>query len=217
MINFIHRSSCNLTLSIPGMSLQNEFWVLVMDRTDKQGSSKQKDPNLRFTVLPENKQLESPAEIRHIPDSESGTEYGIYRVSGSELSYIPTKIVGDEIVASIDLFGSFVVMPKRIEDINADAAILPGTFSLEQNWPNPFNPKTRIDFSIPEPSHVKVEIFNLLGQSVLVLLDQYMSAGSHTIEWRGMDNRNKPVSSGIYFYRLQAGTYSKTKKMMLLK
>lgn len=90
--------------------------------------------------------------------------------------------------------------------------MLPGTFALEQNHPNPFNPSTVIAFSLPFNQHIKLEIFNLLGQSVAVLADSDFPAGSHELAWDG-----SAAPSGVYFYRLTAEAHTITRKMMLLK
>jgi hypothetical protein len=93
----------------------------------------------------------------------------------------------------------------------------PTTFHLSQNYPNPFNPVTNFKFSLPQASHVKIEIFNILGQKVKTLVDQDMKAGSFAVDWDGQDQRGKEVSSGIYFYRMTAGDFSSVKRMVLLK
>ncbi|MFQ5498351.1 MAG: T9SS type A sorting domain-containing protein [Candidatus Zixiibacteriota bacterium] len=91
-------------------------------------------------------------------------------------------------------------------------AELPTTFAVDQNYPNPFNPSTTVSFALPEASDVNLTIYNVLGQEVEVLVNGEMPAGNHTIEWFA-DNR----SSGVYFYRLTANSFSETKKMLLLK
>ena len=89
---------------------------------------------------------------------------------------------------------------------------LPTHFSLEQNYPNPFNPKTTIRFSLPQSNYVTMKVFNLLGQEVARLVSAGLSAGTHTTEW----NAGK-MESGVYFYRIRAGTFSDVKEMILLK
>lgn len=89
---------------------------------------------------------------------------------------------------------------------------LPDSYSLQQNFPNPFNPVTEISFGLPLSSDVKLEIFNLLGQNVTVLHEGYLEAGVHSLSWDGSD-----VASGVYLYKLTAGNFSETKKMVLLK
>ncbi|MDP8204708.1 MAG: right-handed parallel beta-helix repeat-containing protein [Candidatus Tenebribacter mawsonii] len=85
------------------------------------------------------------------------------------------------------------------------------------NFPNPFNPETKIVFDLPEPGQVKLEIYNIKGQKVKTLLDCYMSPGRSEMLWNSKDDNGKRVSSGVYFYRLQTPTKVLTKKMMLLK
>jgi hypothetical protein len=85
-------------------------------------------------------------------------------------------------------------------------------YKLNQNYPNPFNPSTKISFSIPIPEHVKLEIFNATGTRVTTLVDEYRPAGNYTFDFNAA-----AFSSGIYFYRFTAGSFSATKKMILLK
>ncbi len=89
---------------------------------------------------------------------------------------------------------------------------LPDKFSLEQNYPNPFNPTTDIEFSLPSASHVTLEIYNVLGQQVSVLVNEYREAGRYTVTWNASGQ-----ASGIYFYRLTTSYGVETKKMLLLK
>ncbi len=94
---------------------------------------------------------------------------------------------------------------------------LPDNFSLSQNFPNPFNPSTTISFETAIKSEVKLSIYNLLGQQVRVLLNEELPGGIHFINWDSNDEYGNSVSSGIYFYKLTAGSYSLSKKMLLLK
>ncbi|MGB5106108.1 MAG: T9SS type A sorting domain-containing protein [Candidatus Zixiibacteriota bacterium] len=94
---------------------------------------------------------------------------------------------------------------------------LPQSFSLSQNYPNPFNPTTTIDFKIASASNVNISVINVLGQRVRNLVDQNLTVGNYSTTWDGRDEYNQPVSSGIYFYRLQSGSYIETHKMTLLK
>jgi hypothetical protein len=94
----------------------------------------------------------------------------------------------------------------------AKAASLPESFSLSQNYPNPFNPSTTISFSLPAASDVSLKIFNVLGQEVTTLIDGPMDAGEHSVQF---DAAN--LASGIYFYRINAGSFMDTRKMVLTK
>ena len=93
----------------------------------------------------------------------------------------------------------------------------PRDFSLAQNVPNPFNPTTTIRFELPKAADVTLKVFNLLGQEVRTLINGRQEAGFHTVVWDGRNTSGRAVASGVYFYHLQAGTFSKAKKMLLLK
>jgi flagellar hook assembly protein FlgD len=100
------------------------------------------------------------------------------------------------------------------DDENAD---VPSDFQLRQNYPNPFNPSTTIEFSIPRNEQVQLVIFNVLGERVTTLLSDYLAAGHHQVTWNGNDLYGKPVASGVYLYRLEAGSKVWVRKMALLK
>jgi len=95
----------------------------------------------------------------------------------------------------------------------------PRTFrdTLVQNFPNPFNPTTTIAFSLAGRSHVVLAIYDVRGALVRTLVNETRTAGDYRIEWDGRNNAGSSVSSGVYFYRLVAGTFQSTKKMVLLK
>ena len=88
---------------------------------------------------------------------------------------------------------------------------------LHQNHPNPFNPTTTISFSLQNNSNIELSIYNLKGQKVKQLVIDQLSAGEHSVVWDGKDGNNKPVTSGIYFYKLEAGDFQRVRKMILLK
>lgn len=88
---------------------------------------------------------------------------------------------------------------------------------LKQNYPNPFNPKTTICFNLSSPEKVNLSVYNVKGQLVKTLVNEYFTAGSHEINWNGVDNNNKSVASGVYFYRLSTPNNKEMKKMLLIK
>lgn len=94
---------------------------------------------------------------------------------------------------------------------------LPVTYSLRQNYPNPFNPETTIEFTLPEQAKVVLTIYNMLGQEVNRLAEGEFNAGYHQVTWDATDSNYRQVPSGVYIYRVQAGSYVKTMKMVLLK
>ncbi|MBI3006557.1 MAG: T9SS type A sorting domain-containing protein, partial [Ignavibacteriales bacterium] len=90
-------------------------------------------------------------------------------------------------------------------------------FDLLQNFPNPFNPSTRIDFQIAETSPVRLEIVDMLGRTVRILTTGMFEPGSHHVDWDGTNDEGRMAASGVYFYRLTAGSYLSSRKMILLK
>jgi hypothetical protein len=99
-----------------------------------------------------------------------------------------------------------------VDPITDGQDLLPEDYALRQNYPNPFNPSTKIKFALPKPGIVKIEVYNTLGQNIKILLAQNMKAGHHEVEFNGSQ-----LSSGIYFYRIEAGEFQDVKKMILIK
>jgi len=91
------------------------------------------------------------------------------------------------------------------------------TFKLERNFPNPFNPETVIKFNLPEASRVSLNVYNILGQIVRVLVDEELPAGLHSVVWDGKNGQASDVASGVYFYRIKAGDFESTMRMTLLR
>jgi hypothetical protein len=88
---------------------------------------------------------------------------------------------------------------------------------LQGNYPNPFNPETTIRYSVKNPELVKVEIYNVKGQLVRTLVNENKATGNYSVTWNGKDNNGSMVSSGIYYYKMMAGKYSNTRKMIMMK
>jgi hypothetical protein len=99
----------------------------------------------------------------------------------------------------------------------ADEDGLPNNFELGQNYPNPFNPETMIRYYLPKPSTTRLIVYNLIGQKVTTLVNQEQPAGLHSIQWNGNDDAGRNVSSGVYFIRLEAGDFAKSRKLLLLR
>lgn len=93
----------------------------------------------------------------------------------------------------------------------------PKTFQVRQNFPNPFNPLTTIEYELSQNSHVRLEIYNLLGQKITTLADNHQPAGRYHLIWNGRDSHGNNVASGIYFYKLTAGIFTQVKKMVLTR
>jgi hypothetical protein len=111
----------------------------------------------------------------------------------------------------------FCYISTEVREIPDAGDNRPSEFSLSQNYPNPFNPVTNVEFSVSRTAHVKLDIFNIVGQKVRTLVDEEMEAGKYVVDWDGKDENGHWVSSGIYFYRMQANDFSDMKKMLLVK
>lgn len=107
------------------------------------------------------------------------------------------------------------------EDITAVAEEvgpgLPQGFELGQNHPNPFNPITNIRYQVPGPAYARLMIYDLLGQELRTLVDGVVEAGHHLVEWDGKDDRGRDLSTGVYLYRLEAGSFIETRKALLVR
>ncbi len=101
--------------------------------------------------------------------------------------------------------------------LGSDNNTIPLVTELFGNYPNPFNPTTRIKFSLKSDSFVKLTIYNIKGQKIKELINKHLDAGYYNIIWDGDDSNGKKVASGVYFYRFSAGKYSKIGRMILMK
>ena len=109
--------------------------------------------------------------------------------------------------------GSDIVV-GLIEEPSLD---LPLNHLLKDNYPNPFNPSTQIEFDLRNRTDVTICIYNLLGEHIITLFNGILSAGNHVVEWNGENKYGNKVSSGIYLYNLSTDDFTETKKMVLLK
>ncbi len=112
-------------------------------------------------------------------------------------------------------FTVIAVLPSAVEDI--DHPSLPTELTLQQNFPNPFNPTTRIEFALPRASFVTLDVYNIIGRQIRTLVNQRLTAGYKAVTWNGRDNSGNQVSSGMYLYRLRTDFGIETRKMLLLK
>ena len=107
----------------------------------------------------------------------------------------------------IDYDGSFEYSKKVSVEISR-----PFEFSLEQNYPNPFNPSTTIQFSIPSEGVIKLTVLNIIGEEIETLVNEYKTEGTHQVIFNAEN-----IPSGIYFYKLDSGSFTQTRKMILIK
>ena len=108
-------------------------------------------------------------------------------------------------------------MDSQILLLNSKSSLMPIDFHLYQNYPNPFNPITTLSYSLPSDEPVNITIFDIMGRVVKTLANGSQTAGFRSIQWNATNNRNEPVSAGLYLYTIEAGDFRQTKKMVLLK
>jgi hypothetical protein len=102
-----------------------------------------------------------------------------------------------------------------VEEIGTGS--MPTAYSLAQNYPNPFNPSTAIEFTLPRPCQVTLEVYDIVGRKVRTLVSEAVTAGAKRVIWDGCDAGGATAASGVYFYRIKAGDFIETRKMLLLK
>jgi hypothetical protein len=120
----------------------------------------------------------------------------------------------DDAGNSYSFFGYKVTLHFKqfITGVSSEGTDIPTSYRLHQNYPNPFNPSTTISFSLPSKSFVTLKVFDLIGREVATIVNEELPPGNHTKQWNA-DN----LSSGVYFYRLQADSFTQTKKLVLLR
>ena len=106
---------------------------------------------------------------------------------------------------------TFLDPPHEFSKIAADH------FALDGNYPNPFRDQTMIHFTLSEASEVTVSVYDVMGRQVATLVNQSLTAGSHEMQWNGRSSSGQPLSSGVYFYRIEAGEYSQTRRMTIVR
>ena len=174
------------------------------------------------------------------PIPTSSTQYRIERPDGhvvtlnasdtnaaNEVQYNDTLEPGNYIITAIAtgtdanpftrIVREAVWVDGNEEPLDTETAPEPITEYALTNSPNPFNPTTEIQFSLPEALDVSIVIYNMLGQKVKTLVDERMDTGKHSRVWNGKDDKGRTVGSGIYLYRMKAGSFQQTKRMLILK
>ncbi len=155
-------------------------------------------------------------------DFDSDGLLELYISSSDNLVYawdLPT-VASDSAIA----WGTFLgnkrntgILPSLARPQSPPTPALPTNFRLGQNYPNPFNQSTSIEVDVTADAFVSLEILNLLGQKIAVIVNRLVAAGFHRFDWDGRDQRGREVASGVYFYRLRIGDYTETRRMVLLR
>ena len=122
-------------------------------------------------------------------------------------------------VVGIEIKPSSLAFDENPDAITTDDAKLdiPTQYQLDQCYPNPFNPSTLIRYSLPRTTRIRLAVYDLRGQLAATLVDGVQNAGHHSYLWKAVDTEGRPLASGIYFYRLQAGSYEKSYRMLLVR
>ncbi len=131
---------------------------------------------------------------------------------GGQIGFIPNTRAKDVVVKGTVDNGTRITVVDQTVTAVTNRSSAPKDFSLAQNYPNPFNPATKISYAVPKTSKVLLKVYDLLGREVATLVDGFVSAGQHEAIFNGLS-----LPSGMYLYRLQAGSFSKTEKMILIK
>jgi hypothetical protein len=146
-------------------------------------------------------------------DSSLIFAYSVANGLGLDTSGIQTENTADALTSYISHFSKIVGTQKyKITGVDGDANLLPANYLLGQNYPNPFNSVTNISFSLPSKSIVQLKVYNILGNEIAVICNGQMEAGTHTVKFDA-----SKLASGMYIYKLTAGNFVQTRKMMLLK
>ncbi len=157
--------------------------------------------------------------IENVPDGETGFTFAVLDTRGATVGDIDTLTMCAMRLGDSSIVDTFVcvVHIDEYSDTEEELPELPTAYALEQNYPNPFNPVTEISYALPEGSSVLLRVFDVSGRQVTTLVDGFQEAGYRSVTWDGRDDRGISVSSGVYFYRLRAGEFEETKKMILLR
>jgi photosystem II stability/assembly factor-like uncharacterized protein len=143
--------------------------------------------------------------------TDNGTSWAQFNSGLSDLRTVAFALNPDGFLYLATYSGVYHSV-SPVTSVNTFDALGPVTYSLEQNYPNPFNPSTNISFNLPRSSFVSLKVFDLLGREVASIISEEMQAGRYSHKWNAAS-----LPSGVYFYRLQAGLFTETKKLVLLR
>jgi len=166
-------------------------------------------------------------EMENLWTITNSEEPGIFRLSTIAQPY--TELAEDFLILTFRIEGNnantgdfnvthFLINETNVlESLDERVKSVPEVYNLYQNFPNPFNPETRIDFQLPKGSEVTLKIYNILGQEIKTLVSEEKEAGYYSILWNGENNYGIKVSSGIYIYQIRAGDFIKSRKMVYIR
>ena len=132
----------------------------------------------------------------------------------SFLTDVPNNHVN--VLAGI-IYNQIIPLFDEVVGVEPISLKIPLEYSLFSNYPNPFNPITSLHYDLPEDGLVNITVYDMMGRIVKTLVNSSQTAGYKSIKWNATNDRNEPVSAGLYLYTIQAGEFRQTKKMVLLK
>lgn len=163
-----------------------------------------------------------------------GNRFYLSTNNGTSWAMVNNANLSDTIVTALAVCGASLIagtfgdgvwtrpLSEIITAVKANQNNLPTNFSLHQNYPNPFNPSTTINYSVPKASLITIKVFDILGREMATLVNEQKTAGNYSVQFSAKggsasDGNGGSLASGIYFYRMQAGSFVLTKKPVLLK
>ena len=137
-------------------------------------------------------------------------------IRGAVISFISETDPPEVFFDTTDVEGRYRIELEPATGVERGESAKPVAFRLDQNYPNPFNPGTVVSYQLARDAPVRLDIYNSVGQRVRTLVDAWKTAGSHATVWDGRDDSGASLASGVYIYRLEAGDFSDSRKMVLI-
>ena len=203
------------TLTINGMDLY--FGVEISPKKRLSYSLPPKPPVGAFDVRfkGDTRVTKEKVEIEVMSTTETITiAYNVVIDAGEHMNWVLSSENGKEYI--LESSGE-VTVPSSERFTLEFKAVVPATFTLHQNFPNPFNPITTLRYDLPSDGLVTLSIYDMLGREITQLVNTPQTAGFKSIQWNATDSMGRPVSAGVYLYQIQAGEFVQIKKMVLLK
>ena len=218
-------------LSVPSGAVSAEHWLVASQRHFKKAQGDLfSTPTLPTGIEAVSEVVSTTPDPLHLGKAailsinlnqeqlEVADELGLYLRMEDGWHYIGGRVdaASKTLQASVGQLGEFI-LAKGDHGIPEEDLLLPLTYSLEQNHPNPFNPTTTISYALPEAGRVTIRVYDILGQEIETLVHAEMAAGRYEIEWNPDDGRHGPRSSGVYFYTMECNGFRQVNKMVYTK
>ncbi len=230
----VHSISAHATDNDGLVSVSNTFSFEILEAPDCTGGPENGDYTYEFTddssnptltFIPSASHVGNPTCILYyctsgIPPGYPVTPnvpFQIYADEGEVIQFYYTYSYNGLERTTADNPHSYEIGSCNNDDVSNSEKIMPTNFALYQNYPNPFNPVTNLQYDLPKDEFVSVVIYDLLGNVVSQLVNEHQPAGCKAIQWNATNDHGQQVSAGVYLYRIEAGEFRQTKKMVILK